>query len=116
MPRVVLYQPQIPPNTGNVARTCAATASPLQWLVTQSPIYAFHAGMLVPPEYAVVSMKRVWSGEDAIVLARTIIRQYRPPLMLVHHGYLQALARDNGLEAYGTVWMDRDYSLFTRTK
>jgi tRNA (cytidine/uridine-2'-O-)-methyltransferase len=25
MPRVVLFQPQIPPNTGNVARTCAAT-------------------------------------------------------------------------------------------
>lgn len=29
MPRVVLYQPQIPPNTGNVARTCAATCTPL---------------------------------------------------------------------------------------
>jgi tRNA (cytidine/uridine-2'-O-)-methyltransferase len=29
MPRVVLFQPQIPPNTGNVARTCAATASEL---------------------------------------------------------------------------------------
>ncbi|SBO42304.1 tRNA (cytidine(34)-2'-O)-methyltransferase [Cyanobium sp. NIES-981] len=29
MPRVVLYQPQIPPNTGNVARTCAATAQEL---------------------------------------------------------------------------------------
>jgi tRNA (cytidine/uridine-2'-O-)-methyltransferase len=25
MPRVVLFEPQIPPNTGNVARTCAAT-------------------------------------------------------------------------------------------
>ena len=25
MPQVVLFQPQIPPNTGNVARTCAAT-------------------------------------------------------------------------------------------
>lgn len=24
MPRIVLFQPQIPPNTGNVARTCAA--------------------------------------------------------------------------------------------
>lgn len=24
-PRVVLYQPQIPPNTGNIARSCAAT-------------------------------------------------------------------------------------------
>ena len=29
MPQIVLYQPQIPPNTGNVARTCAATGTPL---------------------------------------------------------------------------------------
>lgn len=29
MPRVVLVHPEIPPNTGNVARTCAATGSPL---------------------------------------------------------------------------------------
>jgi len=29
MPQVVLFQPQIPPNTGNIARTCAATATPL---------------------------------------------------------------------------------------
>ncbi|MEB3173236.1 MAG: tRNA (cytidine(34)-2'-O)-methyltransferase [Cyanobacteriota bacterium] len=29
MPSVVLFQPQIPPNTGNIARTCAATGTPL---------------------------------------------------------------------------------------
>lgn len=29
MPRVVLVHPEIPPNTGNVARTCAATGSEL---------------------------------------------------------------------------------------
>jgi tRNA (cytidine/uridine-2'-O-)-methyltransferase len=29
MARVVLFQPEIPPNTGNVARTCAATGSEL---------------------------------------------------------------------------------------
>jgi tRNA (cytidine/uridine-2'-O-)-methyltransferase len=29
MPRVVLVNPQIPPNTGNIARTCAATGTPL---------------------------------------------------------------------------------------
>jgi tRNA (cytidine/uridine-2'-O-)-methyltransferase len=27
--RIVLYQPQIPPNTGNIARLCAATGTPL---------------------------------------------------------------------------------------
>ncbi|MBW4652799.1 MAG: tRNA (cytidine(34)-2'-O)-methyltransferase [Kaiparowitsia implicata GSE-PSE-MK54-09C] len=29
MPRVVLVNPQIPPNTGNIARTCAATGTEL---------------------------------------------------------------------------------------
>jgi len=29
MPRLVLVEPQIPPNTGNIARTCAATATEL---------------------------------------------------------------------------------------
>ena len=29
MPSIVLVQPEIPPNTGNVARTCAATGSEL---------------------------------------------------------------------------------------
>ena len=29
MPQIVLVEPEIPPNTGNVARTCAATQPPL---------------------------------------------------------------------------------------
>jgi tRNA (cytidine/uridine-2'-O-)-methyltransferase len=29
VPRVILYQPEIPQNTGNIARTCAATNVPL---------------------------------------------------------------------------------------
>ena len=29
MNRVVLVTPEIPPNTGNIARTCAATGAPL---------------------------------------------------------------------------------------
>jgi tRNA (cytidine/uridine-2'-O-)-methyltransferase len=29
MPQIVLVNPQIPPNTGNIARTCAATGTEL---------------------------------------------------------------------------------------
>ena len=29
MPQIVLFQPQIPPNTGSIARTCAATGTEL---------------------------------------------------------------------------------------
>jgi len=32
MPQVVLVNPQIPPNTGNIARTCAATGTELHLL------------------------------------------------------------------------------------
>jgi tRNA (cytidine/uridine-2'-O-)-methyltransferase len=34
MLKVVLYEPQIPPNTGNIALTCAATQTKL-YLVSQ---------------------------------------------------------------------------------
>ena len=37
MPQVVLFQPQIPPNTGNVARTCVATASELHLSYKDGP-------------------------------------------------------------------------------
>lgn len=29
MPHIALYEPEIPPNTGNIARLCAATRTPL---------------------------------------------------------------------------------------
>ena len=29
MPHIALYEPEIPPNTGNIARLCAATMTPL---------------------------------------------------------------------------------------
>jgi len=29
--QIVLHEPEIPPNTGNVARTCAVTGTPSTW-------------------------------------------------------------------------------------
>ena len=31
MPQIVLVEPEIPPNTGNIARTCAATGPHCTW-------------------------------------------------------------------------------------
>ena len=31
--------------------------------MADNPIYAFHAGLPVPPELAVVTLKRFWSGQ-----------------------------------------------------
>jgi dolichyl-phosphate-mannose-protein mannosyltransferase len=49
-----------------------------QWVFTDDVIYAFHAGLLVPPELAVIPKKRVWSGQisDAQILRE--VQRYRP--------------------------------------
>ena len=59
---------------GLMARRAGAT----DWVVTDRPIYAFRAGLLVPPEMAVLSRKRVVTGlfNDEWMLA--CLRRYHP--------------------------------------
>jgi hypothetical protein len=38
-------------------------AASTHWVYADSPIYAFHARLPMPPELAVVTLKRFWSGQ-----------------------------------------------------
>jgi 4-amino-4-deoxy-L-arabinose transferase-like glycosyltransferase len=49
-----------------------------QWMFTDRPIYAFYAGLRVPPEMAVMSYKRFNSGSLSSQNLLTILQQYRP--------------------------------------
>jgi len=54
-----------------------------KWVVTDLPMYAFQAGLPVPPNLAVFSLKRFASGnltEDDIVQT---IQEYRPEQILL---------------------------------
>jgi hypothetical protein len=53
------------------------------WIYTRSTIYAFHAGLLVPPEVAVLPAKRFWSGQitDQQILA--VLNRYHPEQLLL---------------------------------
>jgi hypothetical protein len=86
------------------------------WLFTQDPIFAFHLGLLVPPDYAVVSKKRVWSGEDPIQLAQTVVDRYEPGWLLIEHDYLQVLRRQIARGHYERVWTDQARSLYIRSQ
>ena len=59
---IVLYQPEIPPNTGNVARLCAATETPLHLIeplgFSLSDRYLKRAGLDYWPSVDL----RVWPG------------------------------------------------------
>lgn len=52
------------------------------WIVTDSPIFAFRAGLLVPPSTAVLSRKQLETGnitEDQLI---DVIKQYQPEQVL----------------------------------
>ena len=63
MPRLVLFEPEIPPNTGNVARSCAATCTelhliePLGFEITDRTLK--RAGLAIAPADAIDEARRI---------------------------------------------------------
>ena len=54
-----------------------------EWVFSDPVIYAFHASMLVPPELAVLSLKRFWSGQMTRGKVLEIIKKYQPFALIV---------------------------------
>jgi tRNA (cytidine/uridine-2'-O-)-methyltransferase len=71
---IILYQPEIPPNTGNVARLCAATDTPLHLIeplgFSLDDRHLKRAGLDYWPHVRV----QVWPGWDAFTAARPDLR------------------------------------------
>jgi len=49
-----------------------------EWLFTDLPVYAFYTGLNVPPEIAVLSTKRLESGNLTVTQVRSLLKKYRP--------------------------------------
>ncbi len=65
--QIALYQPEIPPNTGNISRLCAATATPLHLIeplgFSLEDKYLRRAGLDYWPHVQLT----VWPGWDAFI-------------------------------------------------
>jgi hypothetical protein len=69
-----------------------------QWLVTDLPIYAFRAGLSIPPPLAVASEKRWETGELTEEQIIAIVDEYRPEQVLIGRfdlPTLEGLLRDD---------------------
>ena len=53
------------------------------WIFTDRPIYAFHVGLPVPPEIAVITKKRIWSNEIPADLLLKVIKTYQPEYIIL---------------------------------
>lgn len=76
-------QALIDPETSGLLERVAEYKSETKWMLTDRPMYAFRNGILVPPEFAVLSLKRMITGEVTEEdLIEGVVR-YKPEQVLI---------------------------------
>lgn len=68
-----------------------------RWLFTDKPIFAFYLAKLVPPEIAVISEKRLLSGNLSTIALLSILHRYQPHHVLIENA---SLSNDPAIAEY----------------
>ncbi len=89
-------------------------AAHTRWVFTRETIVAFHAGVRVIPELAVLPSKRFWSGQVNQEQIWEIVRRYLPDQLLLTDADLTLEARFFVERHYDTVFQEGAYQLFVR--
>jgi hypothetical protein len=74
-----------------VARKIDQYAAQTHWMVTDMPMFAFQAGIPVPPDLAVISWKRFAAGELTEDEILDTVKTYQPEQVLIGRFELPAL-------------------------
>lgn len=79
-----------------------------RWVFTDRPIYAFYAGLPVPPEIAVMSRKRFNSGDLTLDYLFKILQTYRPEQIVLAR-WTELIRSDSKISEYLTKNYIKDY-------
>jgi hypothetical protein len=78
------YQPtDKPPREMQIVYELQKFAPQTHWMVTDMPMYAFRSDILVPPELAVISRKRLVAGDLPNQELEAVMHQYAPELVML---------------------------------
>jgi hypothetical protein len=85
-----------------------------RFLYADESIYSFHAGIPMPPELAVMPLKRFWSGDMTNARLTAVLEAARPEVMLLktdtrERPFQRLLQAD-----YRLVYRDANHQLFAR--
>jgi hypothetical protein len=85
-----------------------------RWLYTEEPVYSFYANIPMPPDLAVVVLKRYWSGEMTPKRLVDDLRFYKPELMLLKNDSNPRPFHDLVDQEYRLIYIDSDNLLYVR--
>ncbi|NJR74430.1 MAG: glycosyltransferase family 39 protein [Scytonema sp. CRU_2_7] len=94
-----------PPKNLEVMQLVLKYKKSTQWVFTDRPIYAFYAGLRVPPEIAVMSYKRLNSGDLTPKELLAVLQKYRPEQIFLDR-WTGQIKSDSQLTAY----INKNYS------
>jgi 4-amino-4-deoxy-L-arabinose transferase-like glycosyltransferase len=83
-----------------------------KWVYTRSTIYAFHAGLLIIPELAVLPMKRFWSGQITQHQIFDILKHRAPEQLLLSKSLLPHDQERFLAAEFTLVYEDDDHFLY----
>jgi hypothetical protein len=66
-----------------IVRKMKQYADRTKWVYSESGIYPFHAGMVVPPELAIVMPKRFWSGQITTQQIVETCKRYQTEMLVL---------------------------------
>jgi hypothetical protein len=78
----------------------------------QPVIYPFHAGLPVPPELAVVMLKRYWSGQITPEQIVETCRRYKPEQLLLYRSRVGNEWKELLTANYRTAYQDTNHVLY----
>jgi hypothetical protein len=83
-----------------------------KWIYCDEPVYSFHAGIPMPPDLAVVMLKRFWSGEITDERIVADLSEFKPGLMLLRNNAVQKPYHALIDSEYRLIYMDSDHLLY----
>jgi hypothetical protein len=83
-----------------------------QFMFTDQPIYSFHAQIPMPPHLAMISLKRLWSGDLSNAQIASEIATIKPGLILLANDTREVPFQDSLDSEYRLVYQDNTDRLY----
>ncbi|MCP6762748.1 MAG: glycosyltransferase family 39 protein [Fischerella sp. CENA71] len=85
------------------------------WVFTDNPMYAFYNDLIVPPEIAVMSYKRINSGDLTFTKMLGILKKYRPEQIILTRWTTQ-INNDKNIMDYINTHYSKTYANTAKTE
>jgi len=85
-----------------------------RFIYTEEPIYSFHAGIPMPPNLAVVPLKRLWAGDMTNARIATEMANAKPEIILLKRTSTDTPFNDLLASEYRPIYEDGKHRLYAR--